>query len=119
MKNEKELLEGLGRIKEEIIWFKPLLYPRFLYTNGIRYLATHGECFWLLDFIFSNQILPIIAAETFQMWTIVRFGDKATITVSNGDNTIIETFSLSSTSFPLSTCNLWFIQGRLILPTEY
>lgn len=119
MKHPQEILIGLNQFTGEIVWYKPLLYPYFLYTQGVRYLATHADCFWLLDFIYSNQLLPAIAEETFQVWTITKLEGSATITVKDGNNSIIETFTLSNTTFPLANYTLWFIQGRLILPSEY
>ena len=119
MKNSELLLKELGQFAGETVWYKPLLYPLFLYTKGVRYLASHADCFWLLDFIFSNQLLPAIAEQEFQVWTIVKDGNKAAITVGDENDNIIETFTLSNTSFPLKKYTLWFIQGRLILKTEY
>ena len=119
MKNLQELLEGLNQFTGEIVWYQPLLYPHFLYSKGVRYLATKADCFWLLDFIFSNQILPAIAEDTFQVWTIEKESDQATITVSDGNENVIEVFTLSNTFFPLKKYTLWCIQGRLILPSEY
>ena len=119
MKNLQELQEGLNQFTGAIVWYQPLLYPHFLYTKGVRYLATNTDCFWLLDFIFNNQILPEIAEETFQVWTIEQEGNQSTITVTNNHGKMIEIFTLSATSFPLKKYTLWCIQGRLILPTEY
>ncbi len=119
MKNPQEILQGLGQFGGETVWYKPLLYPHFLYTKGVRCLAANTGCFWLLDFIFSNQLLPAIAEQEFQVWTIVKDGNKATITVGDGNDNVIETFMLFNTSFPLKKYTLWFIQGRLILKTEY
>jgi len=100
MKNPQELLVDLERFGEETVWFQPLLYTQFLYTNGVRYLATHARCFWLLDLIFSNQVLRSIDATDFQVWTITKDGNKAVIKVDDGNDTIIETFTLINTCFP-------------------
>lgn len=119
MKNLQELQEGLNQFTGAIVWYQPLLYPHFLYSNGVRYLATNINCFWLLDFIFSNQLLPAVAEEVFQVWTIEKEDDKAMISVSDGNENVIEIFTLSNCFFPLKKQTLWCIQGRLILPTEY
>jgi len=119
MKSLQELQEGLNQFTGAIVWYQPLLYPHFLYSKGVRYLATNIDCFWLLDFIFSNQSLATLKEETFQVWTIERENDKASITVSDGNGSVIEVFPLFNTFFPLKKQTLWCIQGRLILPTEY
>ena len=90
-----------------------------IYTDGIKYLAEHAECYWLLDFIFSNQMLKAIKAEEFQVWTLKKEGSKATITVGDGNDNIVKTFKIPYTSFPLEEYTIWMIQGRLILKSEY
>ena len=119
MKNLQELLQGLNQFTGEIVWYQPLLYPHFLYTKGVRYLAINADCFWLLDFIFSNQLLATLKEENFQVWTIEKADDKASITVCDGNGNVIEVFPLFNTFFPLKKYTLWCIQGRLILPSEY
>lgn len=119
MKNSQELQEGLNQFMGAIVWYQPLLYPSFLYTKGVRYLATNADCFWLLDFIFSNQALVTLKEETFQIWTIESENDKASITVSDVNENVIEVFPLFDAHFPFKKFTLWCIQGRLILPTEY
>jgi len=118
-KSLQELQEGLNQFTGAIVWYQPLLYPQFLYTKGVRYLATNTDCFWLLDFIFSNQILPAIAEETFQKWMIELEEEQAVITVRDSNEQVLETFTISNVFFPLRKQTLWCIQGRLILPTEY
>ena len=117
MKSLQELQEGLNQFTGTIVWYQPLLYPNFLYSKGVRYLATNADCFWLLDFIFSNQSLATLKEGTFQVWTIEKKDDSVSITVS--DENVIEVFPLFNTFFPFKKYTLWCIQGRLILPTEY
>ena len=119
MKSLQELQEGLNQFTGAVVWYQPLLYPHFLYSKGVRYLATNADCFWLLDFIFSNRALPVIAEEVFQKWTIELEDDQARITMRDGNEQALETFTLSNVFFPLKKQTLWCIQGRLILPTEY
>ena len=119
MQSLQELQDGLKQFTGQVVWYQPLLYPHFLYTKGVRYLATHADCFWLLDFIFSNQALATLKEETFQIWTIELDNDKASITVNDGNENVIEVLPLFDAYFPFKKFTLWCIQGRLMLPTEY
>ncbi len=56
MKKQEELLTDLAHFSGTTQWYKHPLYPKFVYTDGIHYLAIHAECYWLLEHIFSNQI---------------------------------------------------------------
>lgn len=119
MKNPQELLNGLRQFSGTTQWYKNPLFPNCIYTDGIKYLAEHAECYWLLDFIFSNQMLKVIKAEEFQVWTLKKDGIKAIITVGDGNDNIVKTFKIPYTTFPLEEYTLWMIQGRLILKSEY
>ncbi|MEM1124090.1 MAG: DUF6876 family protein [Bacteroidota bacterium] len=119
MQSLQELQDGLKQFTGEVVWYQPLLYPHFLYTKGVRYLAVNADCFWLLDFIFSNQVLPTISEVIYQVWTIEQADNQATITVRDRNETVIEVFTLSNSCFPLKEYTLWCIQGRLLLASEY
>ena len=85
----------------------------------MRFLAVNAECYWLLEFIFSHQTNLKIKAEGFQTWKLVRKGIGCTITIENGNDKVIKSFSLDFTTFPLDSFTLWMIDGALILPSEY
>lgn len=86
MKNPQELLNDLRQFTGTTVWYKHPLYAKCVYTEGVRHLAINAECYWLLDYIFSNQRLQVIAAEEFQVWTITKDGNKAIITVGDGND---------------------------------
>ncbi len=64
-------------------------------------------------------MLLYIKGEAFQVWKIVKEGTKATITVKDGNKRIIKTFQFSYTDFPLDEFTLWFVDGVLLLKSEY
>ena len=120
MKSLQELQEGLNQFTGAIVWYQPLLYPHFLYSKGIRYLATNADCFWLLDFIFSNQILSQLKTQPFQVWKIiVNEDDSAKLIVEDGNDNQVTSFHVNYTDFPINEFSLWMVDNVLILPSEY
>ncbi len=115
----EQLLADLQQFTGTTQWYKHPLFSKFVYTDGIRFLASNAGAYWLLEFIFSNQMLPKIRAEGFQVWKIKVADSKATIDVEEGNDKVIKTFKVSYTDFPLENFTLWFINGALLLPSEY
>ena len=62
-----ELLSELAHFTGTTQWFKNPMFPNFRYTDGVKYLAEKAEAYWLLDYIFSNQISPV-KEHPFQVW---------------------------------------------------
>lgn len=114
-----ELLVTLKQFTGTTQWFKHPLFSKFVYTDGVKFLAVNAGAYWLLEFIFSNQTIPKIKAEGFQVWKIKVADSKAIIKVEEGNDKVIKTFNISYTDFPLDSFTLWFIDGALILPSEY
>ena len=115
----EELLENLAQFRGTSQWYKHPLFSKFVYTDGVRFVAVNAGAYWLLEFIFSNQLLPKIKGEGFQRWELTKTGSKATIKVEDGNDNLIKSFNISYTDFPLDTFILWFIDGALLLPSEY
>lgn len=42
------------------------------YTEGVRYVAEHGEAYWLIGAAFSHQGNPLAKQEGFQVWVLSR-----------------------------------------------
>ena len=119
MLNPTELLQNLRQFSGTGVYYKHPLFPKFRYTEGVRYLAINAECYWLLEFIFGNQSIKAIKETFFQVWKLEKNGDKATITIEDGNDNTVKTFTLTYTSFPLKTYTLWMIEGVLLLKSEY
>jgi hypothetical protein len=56
--------------------------PHVVYTDGVAYLAEHGECYWLIDAIASHLRRPPVIAKkygerfgAFHLWTLRKFPD--------------------------------------------
>ena len=119
MKSTEELLAALRHFTGSEQTFYHPMFKKFVYTEGVRYLAQNAECYWLLEHIFLHQTNPKVKAEEFQTWKLVKNGSRATITIDDGNGNIVETFQISYTDFPLNEFTLWLVGNTLLLPSEY
>lgn len=106
-------------------YYRNPLFAKFIYTDGIKFLAEQINCYWLIDYVFSNQLDEKIKFEPFQSWNImVNEDNNAVITVTDGAKKFIKSFKLEFTDFPIEICGengftIWFIDKNLLLPSEY
>ena len=114
-----ELLTALKQFTGTTQWYYHPLFKAFRYTDGVRFLAKNAGAYWLLEFILSHQTNSKIKGQEYQTWKLVKKGNGCTITVDDGNGKIIKTFALSYTSFPLENFTIWFVNGVLLLPSEY
>ena len=99
----------------EKYYFMPTA-PWMKYTDGVKYLATNADAYWLLTAIASYQ-----RKEPFQVWRLEVNEDKTavlTMREDTGEPVLVEQ-EIKYTDFPLKEIKLWLINGVLILPSEY
>ncbi len=97
-------------------------YPAtgFVYTDGLRDLATTCQSFWLLDLIISYQHQEAVAAEGFQVWYLEQvLGNCYKVSCDDGNGNIIATQVIPFSDFPYQSAHLWLIGKCLLLPNEY
>lgn len=52
------------------------------FTDGVKYLAIEGKCFWLMDIVTSVQSIPkIIENKSFLVWRLEKKESGALVTV--------------------------------------
>lgn len=102
-------------------WFRHPLFRKFLYTEGVQFLAEEAGAYWLTDMIFGFQEkLEIKQAGYFQAWELtVNEGKTATLTCENGDCDVVFTHHLTYTDFPLPKIRMFLIHDTLLLTSEY
>lgn len=116
----KNLLQDLKGFTGSETLYRHGLFRKFVYTEGVQYLAENAGAYWLLDYIFSKQEFIAIAREEFQVWTIKVQEDKsAIIALEDGNNNEVVRFHIPFTDFPLKEFSMWLIGGTLLLPSEY
>ena len=113
------LTEELKQFTGTEQWYRNPLFPKYLYTDGVKYLAEQAGAYWLIDYIFSNQMLPEIKAQEFQVWNIQVNDGRAIIRVEDGNDNLVKKFNLNYTDFPLKDFSLWFVNNVLMLTSEY
>src|SRR5882672_4437286 len=117
--NVKLRAEDLAHFTGTENWYRHGLMRNVLFTNGIKYLATKGECFWLIDKIASLQLLPTIRAEDFQVWRLMVVGNGATLTCEDGNNIVVHAEQITFTDFPLDEVTIWVEGSVILLPSEH
>lgn len=114
------LLNDLAHFTGSEQFYRHPLFRKFIYTEGVQYLAEQAEGYWLLDYIFGKQEIAALSKEPFQTWTIsLHDTGGASLIVEDGNKNPIVDFYLTFTDFPLQTFTLWLIEGTLLLPSEY
>lgn len=102
-------------------FYRHSLFRKYVYTEGVQYLAEKGQAHWLLDFIFGQQYeAKALKNIPFQVWEIEVEKDKtALLRVEDGDKNQLTQFELDFTTFPIPKYSLWLIEQTLLLPNEY
>ena len=102
-------------------WFKDPLFPKFLYTEGVQFLAQTAECYWLIYLIYGFQYdQQALRDEYFQLWELKVTEDKAaTLSCDNGNGEIVFTHDLTYTTFPMDSIRLYFTDNVLLLTSEW
>lgn len=101
-------------------WYRYPLSPSLSYTDGVRHVARQGGAYWLIDAILSYQLESKVNREPFQVWTLRVLEDqKACLTMTDGNDTLIMRHDLEFTDFPLPEIQMYLTDKVLMLPSEY
>lgn len=118
--NIEELKTELQHFTGSDQFYQNPLFRGYVYTEGVRHLAEKVGAYWLIDYVLSNQLLPSLKEQPFQVWIIkVQPNDEAFFTVEDGNNNEIATFKIEFTDFPFQEFTLWLVDNTLMLTTEY
>ncbi|MGB7394405.1 MAG: DUF6876 family protein [Pricia sp.] len=102
----------------------PLLKTQF--TDGVKYLADAAECFWLVTdaSVVANSLMNRSHFITIDFKKLAddereRIGFSALIEYSDGNGNILDTHKYHATDFPLEKIRLFYMNGTLMLSSEY
>lgn len=126
--NEKFSLDELSHFtgSEEI--FQYWGNKRFVYTQGIQYLANKAKCYWLIDEIGLILLPRLLKKHPDEFYTIqlsVNPDSSAMITVDDGNGNIYLNHRIDWTTFPITDqpVKLFLCDSGtyycLMLPNEY
>lgn len=93
-------------------------YKNLRLTDGAKFLAEKGECYWLIDRICSLQFK--FEYMSLQVWKIKVNQDRSClITCSDGNHNIEFSEKIAFTDFVLPEIEIWVQRGVVFLPSEY
>jgi len=120
-----EIKEGLQHFHgTEMFYQIPLLRTRF--TDGLKYLSEAAECFWLITdtSVIAKSLMNRSEFITIDFRRLSEerqdlTGYEAEIIYTDGNDNILEKHGYRATDFPLDELRLFFVNGTLMLPSEY
>lgn len=120
----QELKDGLANFTgtTQHIQYSPL-YPRWLLTDGTKWLADNAGCYWLMDLIASHG--PAIRAEGFAAIKLKKTTPTdCDVAIEDGNDSVLAEQTGIFTDFPLEEITLYAapVDERLMvimLPSEY
>lgn len=91
----------------------------YKYTDGVKYLAQKAGAFWLIDAVCSYQYK--FKNIDFQLWELtVNEDNSAVLTMrEDSDKPLLVKQEIPWTDFPLQHIELYFIDGVMLLTSEY
>jgi len=101
--------------------FYPHWLPGFRYTEGVRFLAEHTRCYWLIDLIAILQVRALKDAwlREFQLWELFVKGGSAILACSRDSDDVAFREVIVTTDFPIAYVHLYVEGGVLMLPSEH
>ena len=120
-----EIKEGLQHFHGTEMFYRiPLLRTRF--TDGLKYLSEAAECFWLITdtSVIAKSLMNQSEFVTIDFKRLSEerqdsTGYEAEIIYTDGNDNILEKHGYRATDFPLDELRLFFVNGTLMLPSEY
>ena len=102
-------------------YYRASLFGELKVTDGVQYLRTEGNCYWLTDIIFSYQ--PKLKQQDFQVWKLNKYGTKGwMVSCEDGDYNILISQFLEYSDFEeqtgLTEVTIWVENDVAMLPSE-
>lgn len=108
--------------------FRHNLFPNYIYTDGVQYVAINAQAYWLIDeIVLSNAFshkephLHKLLNEAFQTWTLKTnlTTNTAVLTADDGNGNVLHKKDIPYTDFPLEEIKFFLVYNTLMLPSEY
>ncbi|NET40381.1 MAG: hypothetical protein F6K19_52030 [Cyanothece sp. SIO1E1] len=111
--NQEEILSNLKNFHGTEGYYRhsPLLFPKFLLTDGAHYLAESCEAYWLMDFIASYQETAMFRnhekLQQYQFWYLTVKDSQGFIRCEWDTDEIVLEKKIPYTDFPLESARIW------------
>lgn len=93
---------------------------KYVLTDGAKFLADEAKAYWFMDLIASHQGYAKVRNEPFQVWALTVGNDKTAMAIcDDGNENELSRQFVPYTDFPLSEVKVYFIDGVILLPSEY
>lgn len=117
--SKADLAQFTGSVEQ---YLHPLF--KFRFTEGVRFVAIQGGAWWLIEAIASWQHDPKLKRQQdFQVWTLRRTPENgetsADLVCTDGNDGHLVTQHIEYTDFPLDELQIYWIDGVMLLPSEY
>ena len=90
-------------------------------TDGVKFLADNGDCYWLLDVInsYQSQAKRDPALRYMQFWTLNVEDGAGNVICERDSGDVAIRQRIPYTDFPLSSVKLYVAGDVVMLPSEY
>jgi len=99
---------------------------KFVYTDGVKYMAETAGAYWLLDVVFShvadvyaNKDIDAEQKEFLVCSLTVSDDDSALFTLDDGNDNILATQKIEYTDFPAQSVKFYIENNVALLPSEH
>lgn len=101
-------------------WYRHPTYKNILFTDGVKYVVDTAKAYWLLDEIASYYVRNRTKSYFMVFDLDVDTNNhKGLITVSDGNDEVLDEIPLEYTDFPVSHITMWCVDSTILLPSEY
>ena len=122
MKTKDEILNTIPNFIGTENYFKwSMLFPQFVLTDGVKFIADECGAYWLMDAIASHK--RKYEGEGFAVATLRRNANGFTLRIEDGDDNALERQTIEYSDFPLDEITLYVVDSGdfwvILLPSEY
>ena len=107
-------------------YYKNSLFPRYRYTEGVKFVAETVGAYWLIDYIFPRYMTIVKKHKVENLYWHFKIdssdeneGPMILIKVQDGDCRELENYEIGFTDFPNGDFEIWMHGGILHLPSEH
>ncbi len=114
--NESDLAQFYGTEN----WYRHGLFRKYMFTDGVKYMADAGGAYWLIDDIICPAACEKdLRGEPFQSWTLTVEGTRGKLVADDGNGRVLYEKDIAFTDFPLAGIKLFLADNVLMLTSEY